>query len=122
MSRHQDIRVAVIDKEHYMQNIPLSTATQIQELGTEVFNKSDLNSDSPMLLFISENDQLVNIGMTASKLKKDFKNIKVVLFEKNRKVPHHLMVESVSPVALEVQKQTVEFILQNGLTSQKLNK
>ncbi len=122
VSRYQDIQVAVKDKEHYMQNIPLTTSTVIQKLGTEVYNKSDITSDIPVLLFVSENDQVLNDEVTISKLKKDFKNLKMTLFEKKRKVPHHLMVDSVSSVAGQVQKEGAEFIQQNAFTSQKLNK
>ena len=122
VSRYQDIQVAVKDTEHYMQNIPLTTATVIQKLGTEVYNKSDITSDIPVLLFVSENDQVLNDEVTISKLKKDFKNLKVTLFEKKRKIPHHLMVDSVRAVAGQVQKEGAEFIQQNAFTTQKLNK
>ncbi len=116
ISRYQDIQVAVKDTAHYMQNIPLDTATVIQKLGTEVYNKSDLNSDIPTLLFVSENDQVLNSDVTLEKTKKDFKNLTVVLFPKKLKIPHHLMVESVSTVAEKTWTQSADFILSHSLT------
>lgn len=116
ISRYQDIQVAVKDTTHYMQNIPLDTATVIQKLGTEVYNKSDINSEIPALLFVSENDQVLNSDVTLEKTKKDFKNLIVVLFAKKQKIPHHLMVETVSPVAEKTWTQAAEFILNNSAT------
>lgn len=118
VSRFQDIQVAVLDKDHYMQQIPLDTATVIQKLGTEVYKKPVLNSETPALLFVSENDQVLNSDTTLEKIKSDFKNIQIQIFTKKQKIPHHLMVDSVSSVATDVQQQGANFILQNN----RLNK
>ncbi len=118
VSRFQDIQVAVLDKDHYMQQIPLDTATVIQKLGTEVYNKPAFNSETPALLFVSENDQVLNSDTTLEKIKSDFKNVQIQIFTKKQKIPHHLMVDSVSSVAIDIQRQGANFIFQNN----RLNK
>jgi esterase/lipase len=117
LSRFQDIQVAVLDKDHYMQQIPLDTATVIQKLGKEVYNKPILNSETPTLLFVSENDQVLNSDVTLEKIKTDFKTVQIQLFAKKQKIPHHLMVDSVSSAAEVVQRQGAEFILYNSKTT-----
>lgn len=110
-----DVRVAILKPKNYMQSIPLDTASAIQRLGLAVFYQADMSSESPALLFASEDDQIIKYNNSVSKMQQDFKNLSIINFDHNS-IPHHLMVKEVSPVAFKVQTKTLVFIL--NLTDQ----
>ena len=114
LSHYQDIRVAVIDTEHYMQEIPLLTTTVIQNLGSNVYSKKILNSNIPALLFTSENDQVADSEISLKKMKEDFNNLSVVWFPKKMRIPHHLMVGTVSIYADQINQKAADFIIRNS--------
>jgi len=112
ITRYQDIRVAYLDSEHYMKHIPLITAEQISLLGRSEFELSNhIVTTSPTCVFLTECDQVLEYSASYELIQRCYKNHRVVSFEKIQKVPHHLMVGSVSKVADEISQQTLEWIL-----------
>ncbi len=112
ITRYQDIRVAYLDSQHYMKHIPLNTAEQISLLGQSEFELSNqIITTSPTCVFLTECDQVLEYSASYELIQRCYTNHRIVSFEKKQKVPHHLMVGSVSKVAEQISQQTLEWIL-----------
>ena len=111
-TKYQDIRVAYLDKIHYMQDLPLDTAEQIYLMGRSEYNlKSTFNTKTPTRVFLTACDQVLNFTDSEKLIHTCYTNSEVSLFARKDKVPHHLMVPSVSKYADKIFTETIEFIL-----------
>ncbi len=113
LTRFPDIRVAVLKPENYLQELPLDGASYVLKFGSEVSKEISqrplADDDTPVMLFVSDADQIMNLNVTLQNVSRDFSKLKIVRFHQLG-VPHHLMVSEVSPVADEVIRQSVDFI------------
>lgn len=106
-----DIRVAVLKPDNYLQEIPLDAALAIQELGEKLSNEITRNAlkfRTPVLLFVSDADRVMNLDSTVRYINADFATTQIIRYEK---APHHLMVAEVSAVAKDVLELSRNFIL-----------
>lgn len=114
LTRFPDIKVAVLKPNNYLQQLPLDGARFVFSLGRQVHEEIrnlPLGDDlTATLLFVSDTDRIMDLQTSVENVTGDFSNVSVVRFSEID-VPHHLMVDAVSPVAEAVQDQTVDFIL-----------
>jgi pimeloyl-ACP methyl ester carboxylesterase len=113
LTHFPDIKVAVLKPENYLRELPLDAAGYVAEFGEYVSKqiKSNplLNEDTPVLLFLAQADQVINLNETIRAVDSDFANVTIQIFKQNT-VHHHLMVKGFSPVAQDVYQRTIDFI------------
>lgn len=114
VSHFPDIKVAYLDPDHYHREIPLVMANEINALGEETYTTS-AQIRVPILLLTSSNDKIASAQASYIKIKQDFSSIQTMHFNPVYFAPHHLMAESVSPVAGITHQFIADFIHQHKL-------
>lgn len=104
-----DVKIALLRPANYLQQIPLDVAGRINDLGSEVYDSKPVSIHSKLLLFVSDSDETIDIDATLKKTAQDFSTLSVQHFTKADAVPHHLMLDEVSPKAKDVLQKTIAF-------------
>lgn len=113
---YPDVEVMVKNRDAYLQMVPLKAGQEVVDLGRVVRERKprDLPSDIPSLVFISGDDLVINQGIAEDVTSSVFADRQVVYRERgsllSKRVPHHLMVDTVSPVVRSTENRIVEFL------------
>lgn len=109
VSRFPDIEVAYLDPAHYFHDIPLYLANEINSLGKNtLFTLKKI--ETPTLVFSSAQDKIASPLVTPTKIFGDFTRADIRHFPPFYLAPHHLMSETVSPVAEYVHQTIFSFV------------
>lgn len=112
---YPDVEVMVRNREAYLQMVPLKAGQEVVDLGESVRDRKPrgLPSSIPALIFISGDDLVINQDVADEVTDQVFANRQVVFRERgsllSKRVPHHLMVDTVSPVVRSTENRIVEF-------------
>lgn len=114
LTHFNDIKIATIKTQNYLQQIPLDMAKSVSLLGENLYqsigSQKKAKIDSPTLVFVSNDDKIANYYINLEVFSLDFDNLQTEAFI-NHQIPHHLMVNEVSSVANAVRSKTVNFIM-----------
>ena len=113
LTRFREVEVALLKTENYQNYLPLLAAEEVVNLGhkvsTKLEQKARLKINTKVLVFLSMSDSLVQYSDSIALIKNSFKLPEFVIYD-SEEVPHHLMVNEVSPVADQVRQQSLAFI------------
>lgn len=113
LTRFREIVVALLKPQNYQSHLPLVAAEEVTNLGEKAVLKLQKNIrkkiNGPVLTFLSTSDGLANYEDSKIFIEKSFFNADFVVYN-SQDVPHHLMVNEVSPVADEVYRASISFI------------
>lgn len=113
LTRFREIEVALLKPENYQSHLPLLAAEEVTNLGEKTSLKLQKNIRKkiagPVLAFLSTSDGLAKYEDSKFFIEKSFLHADFVVYD-SQKVPHHLMVHEVSPVADEVYHSSLSFI------------
>lgn len=113
LTKHPDLVAAVLNPDHYMQNLPLYLADEILKLGDTTLKKKIRpiqQKDIPVQAFFSDFDLVASPFKTKLKLEAEFPTVLLHEFPAYLKSPHHLMSPSVNPYADYVEDEILNFI------------
>ncbi len=111
-TRFPDIKVAYLDPIHYVRDIPIQMANEIDSLGdTTLLTAARIAV--PVLLLTSTNDQTASPAITHAKVAVDFISPQLMHYGPWYLAPHHIMAEAVSPVAKNAHQLVKTFVSQH---------
>jgi len=111
ISHFQDIKVMIKNPRAYLQSVPLLGAGEIVKGGALCLQRRlSPKLETPLLLFLSDLDQVVNQQESEELIRTNFKSVNFVQFGADQRGPHHLMTPFVSPLSAVVSKKISDFI------------
>lgn len=107
-----DLEVMTLKREAYLQEVPVQAGLEVVDLGQDLRGRALKGRvlSIPALVFLSKDDLVINEKTAARIIQSGFESSSLKYYESTQRIPHHMMVPEVSPVADQVEKDTLQFI------------
>lgn len=105
----KELKIMMTYPNNYLRDAPYLNMNEIVKSGNEVLAfKSFEKNVSPVTLYATSNDLVMDFEVTTKMIARDFANSKIVDYSQSR-APHHLFRPEVSEVALKFEKTLLSF-------------
>lgn len=109
ISSFPDVEVILLEKNNYLQSVPVNAAVEIDTLAKLFQEKATPKENLKNIdIYLTENDQVLSFKKCHEFLARIYPNARFHLYN-GKRMPHHLMSPAVSNVALEI-KNNIEKI------------
>lgn len=100
----KELKIMLLYPNYYLQEAPYLNMNEIVKSGKEIIAMSSLEKNpSPVTLYATKNDLVMDFDVTTKIVTRDFLNPKLVDYSQTQ-APHHLFRHEVSEVALKFEK------------------
>ena len=111
ISQNPDLLIPTSNPEHYNSEMPLKAVDQIIEFGKKTMDSlHGKECTLPTLFVYTEDDQTVDNEVSFNLIKNYFQNLKIIKYEKSKKIRHQLTVPAGNNRFDEFQTSVISFI------------
>lgn len=105
----KELKIMMTYPDQYLKDAPYLNMNEIVKSGQEIIDyKSTKKNASPVILYATSKDLVMDFDVTKKLIARDFSNPKLVDYS-NTEAPHHLFRPEVSEVALKFEKYLLSF-------------
>lgn len=105
----KELKIMMTYPDKYLKEAPFLNMDEIVKSGKDIIDfKSTGKNSSPIILYVTNKDLVMDFEITSKLVSRDFSNIKSIDYS-NTEAPHHLFRPEVSEVALKFEKTLLSF-------------